>query len=145
MSNSLIKKIPITGEMGFEILTLEHDRCELFAPLPPNHNHKNTAFGGSLYSIAVLTPWTWLDHQKQKHQWNGDIVIGWSEMKFIRPVEEDFKTKLLTPNPEAFTRFSSAFKTRAKAKLRLESQVYSNEILCASFIGDFVLVGKTDS
>jgi len=32
----------------------------LSAPLLPNANYKGTAFGGSLFSVAVLTGWAWV-------------------------------------------------------------------------------------
>ncbi|RYG68370.1 thioesterase, partial [bacterium] len=35
-------------------------RILLSAPLPPNLNHRGTAFGGSISSLAILAGWSWL-------------------------------------------------------------------------------------
>ncbi len=48
------------GTSGIIVEAADDDEpVVLRAPLAPNANHKGTAFGGSLYSLAVLTGWAW--------------------------------------------------------------------------------------
>ena len=43
--------------MGIRVAAYDGTSLKLTAPLAPNINHKSTAFGGSLYSLAVLCGW----------------------------------------------------------------------------------------
>lgn len=52
--------IPLTAEMGLEVLEWREQQLSLHLPLAPNVNHKSTMFGGSLYCGAVLAGWGWL-------------------------------------------------------------------------------------
>ena len=54
LRNVLHEEIPLTKAMGVEVNSYDGHCLVLSAPLDPNTNHKDTAFGGSLYSLAVL-------------------------------------------------------------------------------------------
>ena len=49
--------LPITQFMGLEVESYDGDTLILTAPLEPNINDKQTAFGGSLYNTAVMACW----------------------------------------------------------------------------------------
>lgn len=53
----LFEGIPLAKEMGLKIVVAGSDRVTVGAPLSRNSNYTHTAFGGSIYSAAVLTCW----------------------------------------------------------------------------------------
>lgn len=53
----LLEEIPLARHMEIRVLCSDRRSLLLSAPLAANSNHKGTAFGGSLYSVAVLAGW----------------------------------------------------------------------------------------
>jgi len=49
------QEIPLAKHIGIVVESADDTTVVLRAPLAPNGNHKGTAFGGSLYSVAVLS------------------------------------------------------------------------------------------
>jgi thioesterase domain-containing protein len=70
----LTERIPLTQAMGLQVREAGA-RVVLAFPLALNHNHKCTAFGGSLYSAAVLAGWAWLEAAMLRRGWQGHLVI----------------------------------------------------------------------
>ena len=66
--------------MKVRVASWDEERLVLTAPLAPNHNHLNTAFGGSLSAMATLAGYAmiWLE----LGQGDGHVVIRDSAMRF---------------------------------------------------------------
>ncbi len=56
----LSRHIPLSDALQVEVAVALPDRILLKAPLAPNSNHRGTAFGGSIYALALLAGWSWL-------------------------------------------------------------------------------------
>ena len=80
LQSTLHTEIPLTQTMGIKVIAYGDRQLTLKAPLQPNINHKSTAFGGSLYSIAVLSGWGLLFLLLQEQELSGQIVIARSEV-----------------------------------------------------------------
>lgn len=57
LQSVLHSDIPLTREMGLEVIDWQQHTLRLQLPLAANVNHKSTMFGGSLYCAAVLVGW----------------------------------------------------------------------------------------
>ena len=68
-------EIQLTRAIGIEVVEYGENGLTLYAPLDNNINHKSTAFGGSLYSVSVLTGWGLLYLLLIKYGLSGQIVI----------------------------------------------------------------------
>lgn len=62
----LHEHIPITRAMGLKVTAYDGDSVRLWAPLEPNLNHRNTAFGGSLSTLGILAGWSLLHVKMQE-------------------------------------------------------------------------------
>ncbi|MBD3669765.1 MAG: YiiD C-terminal domain-containing protein [Gammaproteobacteria bacterium] len=82
----LYREIPISKSMGIDVESYDDKSLCLFAPLDKNINHKMTAFGGSLYSVAVLSGWSLLYLVLKENELSGHIVIHESRVLYSRPV-----------------------------------------------------------
>ncbi|MGK7937166.1 MAG: YiiD C-terminal domain-containing protein [Xenococcaceae cyanobacterium] len=60
VENYLHEHIPISQVMAVSVDSLDESRVILSAPLAPNINHRNTAFGGSISTLAILSAWTFV-------------------------------------------------------------------------------------
>ena len=54
----LYNHIPITKHLGVKVLSFDGHSVKLNAPLAENINHRDSVFGGSLASVAILSGWT---------------------------------------------------------------------------------------
>ncbi len=139
LSQLLHDEIPLTKQMGIEVIECESNRVTLKAPLDPNINHKCTAFGGSLYSVAVLSGWTLIYTQLRKHQLSGHIVIQHSEVDYIIPVDGDIKACCEINDSVAFDRFIKTLKRRKMARITLSTSIQFNNRDAVTFKGIYVV------
>ena len=87
LQSVLHSDIPLTREMGLEVIDWQQHTLRLQLPLAANVNHKSTMFGGSLYCAAVLAGWGWL-HLRLREAGIGDghIVIQEGQISYPLPV-----------------------------------------------------------
>ena len=55
----LHEHIPLSKAMGATVLKVDLSGVVLSAPLEPNINHRETVFGGSASSLAILAACQW--------------------------------------------------------------------------------------
>ncbi len=131
-------EIPITKYMGLTVRHLSADAITVCAPLAPNMNHKSTAFGGSIYSVTVLTGWGLLYSLLSDETRDAHIVIFESNILFHLPVKEDFCAVCRIPETRAVERFLRVFRKKGRAKIKLLVQIITDDGIAVSFQGTYV-------
>ncbi|NOX36993.1 MAG: thioesterase [Calditrichaeota bacterium] len=131
-------EIPITRTMGIRVQEYDGQQLVLAAPLTPNINHKSTAFGGSLYSLAVLNGWGLLYLKMQELNLDSHIVIFESSILYHLPVKTDFVSVCKVSDDEDWRRFLTVFRRKGRAKIRLLANILTDEGLAVSFQGTYV-------
>ncbi len=131
-------EIPITRLMEIRVQDYDGQQLVLAAPLTPNINHKSTAFGGSLYSLAVLNGWGLLYLKMQELELNSHIVIFESSILYHLPVKTDFVSVCKITDERDWHRFQTVFRRKGRAKIRLLANILTNEGLAVSFQGTYV-------
>lgn len=140
LQSILHEEIPLTRSMGLSVNTVDTNRVILTAPLEPNINHKCTAFGGSLYSVAVLCGWSLIYsrlHDLQLH--SGHIVIQSSEVNYLLPVDGTIRAICTLQDPEAFDKFTKIYKRKKIARIELNTQIVFQEKIALDFTGQYVV------
>ena len=98
LNRTLHHDIPLSEILGIQLLSYQQQCLIATAPLAPNINHKRTAFGGSLYSIAVLTGWALVNlrlHEADPDlQQRAQVVIYHCEMDYLDGVDADFSARV---------------------------------------------------
>ena len=128
LEDYLRREIPLSRDMGVRVAALDGKALELAAPLAPNRNHKGTAFGGSLYSLATLAAWgtvrallapagPGMDGQAVH------IVIVEGALNYLRPVQGAFVARCERPDGAEAARFRQALLRKGKARIALRSEV----------------------
>ena len=134
----LHERIPLTRAMAVAVVEAGPERVVLSAPLPPNVNHRETAFGGSLSGIAILAGWAWAFVRLKPLGLYARIVVHESRTAFERPVDGPFEATCGPIDEAAFARFADALRRRSKARLTLDSAVLCRGEVCARHIGSYV-------
>jgi len=114
--------IPLSDAMQFTIASLDLERIQVSAPLPPNVNIHGTGFAGSLYSLAVLTGWALCTHILDELGFDAELVVGRGEIRYRAPVTGDIECACAC-SAQLRDEFERDLRERGKGKLRLEVTV----------------------
>lgn len=132
-------EIPLTREIGIEVVEYTGETLTLTAPLEKNTNHKCTAFGGSLYSVSVLSGWGLIYLLLEARGLTGHIVIQESTTKFLKPVDSDLTATCAFDSREQVEKFIRMFQRKGRARIRLESAIKSAGEALVVFHGSYVV------
>lgn len=132
--------IPITTHLGVTITGYDGSSLCVEAPLAANLNHRQSAFGGSLSAIAILSGWALLFIKLRELQIRSRLVIQKTEFDFGAPVTADFEAHSELPSSEKCERFFMMLEKKGKARMVVESKVTCNGQPCGFHRGTFVAV-----
>lgn len=118
-------QIPITRHMGAAVEAFDGTTVRLAAPLAPNHNHRSTAFGGSLAMLGILAGWTLLHLNLRERGIDASLVIQRSEISFEAPVDGDFTATSTLPDPRSWERFLTTLHRHKKARIHVRGLMRS--------------------
>ena len=134
--------IPLTREMGLEVIDWQAQTLRLQLPLAANVNHKSTMFGGSLYCAAVLVGWGWL-HLRLRELGidDGHIVIQEGQISYPLPVTGAAVARCVAPDAKVWDKFVALYRRRGRARLTLETTVSNaaSDTPAVTFSGQYVL------
>lgn len=136
----LHNEIPISKAMGIRVTNYDGASLSLDAPLAPNTNHKSTAFGGSLYSLAVLCGWGLLHLRLADARMHKHIVIQESNIRYLHPVEQDLHAECRLDDA-AFKQFLRTLEKHGRARLSLDVIVTQDNQPAVEFTGRYVVHG----
>lgn len=134
---TLHREIPLTRAMGVSVARFDVEGLVLRAPLAPNLNHKHTAFGGSLATLATLAGWGLVQLLLREHG-PVTVVIQESTVSYRLPVTADFEARCALPPADALDHFRRMLERRGVARIGLEVTIRSDDELAVHFHGQFV-------
>jgi thioesterase domain-containing protein len=137
LQDQIDRQIMLARPMGVIVESADDLRLVLRAPLAPNANHKGTAFGGSLYALAVLTGWAWLTRFLATRKLDAEAVIQESSMRFLKPVHGEMRACLEIPSAADIDRFQRMLVRAARGRIRLQVKMYEGSALATVFDGLF--------
>lgn len=134
----LHEHIPISKAMAVVVTSIDDNGVVLSAPLAPNINHRNTVFGGSISTLAILSAWTFVHVRLQILNMPSRIVIQSNSLDYTNPAQGDFQSRCLVPDEKTWQRFLSTLSKRGKGRITLSADVYSDTTLVGKFQGKYV-------
>jgi thioesterase domain-containing protein len=145
MERYLHEHIPLAAAMAVRVLASTADAVVLEAPLEPNLNHRDTAFGGSVAAVAILAGWTLVHRRLHREGISGRrTVIRSSDVRYVAPVDGAFRATCPAPTPEAWARFVRMLERKGMARIAIHGEVTCRGTLAATFEGDYVALGGPD-
>jgi thioesterase domain-containing protein len=135
--------IPLSRALAVRVEYLGPELVRLSAPLAPNLNHRRTAFGGSVASLAILAGWSWLLARFAGRCAVPRLVIQEETVEYLAPIDAAFEATCPSPVEPAWRRFVRALDTRGRGRLELAADVTSEGRLAARFCGLYVAIAVT--
>ena len=137
LQNRIVREFALAKHIGIVVESADDDAVVLRAPLATNANYKGTAFGGSLYALAVLTGWAWLTRFIAASDINADAVIQESSMQFLLPVKGDLRAVIAPPADADIDKFRKLLLRAGRGRIRLRVEMHQSGRLAAVFDGLF--------
>lgn len=127
----------LARHIGIVVESADDAGVVLRAPLAPNANYKGTAFGGSLYSVAVLAGWAWATRYLETRNLPADVVIQESSTRFLAPVEGELRSCATAPPAAQIGRFCRMLRRAGRGRIRVRVEIRCGETLATLFEGVF--------
>jgi thioesterase domain-containing protein len=138
----LYAHIPLSRAMELSVVVASPDRVQLSAPLAPNINHRETAFGGSVSALAILSAWTLLYIRLEAERLTARLVIQSNTMRYDAPVTDTFFADAALRNPAQWGRFLQTLHRRGRARIAVASSISCNGSKAGEFEGEFVALAN---
>ena len=123
-------------QVSVEVVTA--DEVILGAPLLPNINHRDSVFGGSATSLAILAAWALLHTQLTAAGYQVRLVIQRNTMSYEAAILGHFTARALAPAPEAWNAFTRMLGRKKRARITVASTLWFQGQVAGQFEGAFV-------
>lgn len=137
----IARHLPTAQHMELAVADYDSQSLTLRAPLAPSINDKLTAFGGSIYVVAVMACWGMVYLRCVEHGLDPDIVVAKAEIDYLKPVSDDIVARSVATDDSDWARFFRDFDERGRAKIALCSEVITADGVAARFSGTYAIVG----
>ena len=126
------------------MLSIEDDALTLEAPLGPNINHRDSVFGGSASSVAILAAWAFLHQKIQSEGISTVLVIQRNDMTYDVPITDSFQARAQMSVAGNWPRFIRMLRNKGKARIQMTTELEFKGVIAGVFTGVFVAVGNDE-
>lgn len=134
----LYEHIPLSKAMQVTAVYVSRELVVLSAPLAPNINHREIAFGGSASALAVLSAWSLLHVRLHAEHAACRVVIQRNTMEYQSPIQGEFAARSSMSHPEQWPSFLRLLSRKGKARVAVTAVVEYLGRSAAVFHGEFV-------
>jgi thioesterase domain-containing protein len=139
----LHEHIPLSKAMGVAVVKADASGVVLSAPLEPNINHRETVFGCSASSLAILAAWSVVHFGLLREGLPCRVVIQKSIMTYDKPIDGLFTARSDAPDAQAWQRFLAMLKRKRIARIEATSILEYQMDIAGTMEGVFVAI-RTD-
>ncbi len=133
--------IPMSGYMGASVVSASDDGVLIRFPLEPNVNHRQTVFGGSESSAAILCAWSLLWVRFRGFEVRPRLVIRSNSFEYTRPIESEFVASTSPVAPSEWEKCLAGLERHGVGRIQVRAVVESGGVVCGEFVGTFVAIG----
>jgi thioesterase domain-containing protein len=137
LQHRIVGEFALARHIGIVVEAADDAAVILRAPLAPNANYKGTAFGGSLYSLAVLTGWAWVTRHLATRGVAADAVIQESNTRFLAPVQGELRARAAAPPGPQIDKFYKMLQRAGRGRIRLRVDIVYDQTAATIFEGVF--------
>lgn len=139
LEQSFHELIPLSTAMGLRADAYDGKSLTVSAPLAPNINHQQSAFGGSLFAVAALAGWGLMQMKLSELMLDCNTVVMGGEVTYSKPVYDDLIcTCRLPDDAEAFferldvegkatTQLTCTFECDGEVAMQLQGNYFLNK------------------
>lgn len=136
----LHERIPLTRAMEVEVRAAAPEGVELFAPIAPNINHRDTVFGGSASAVAILAAWSAVYVRMRAEGRAGRIVIRRNRMAYEKPILGDFTATAAPPDDAAWEKAVTTLAKGRPARVHVNATLECRGERVGALEGEFVVM-----
>jgi thioesterase domain-containing protein len=137
LQKRIVGEFTLAQHIGIAVESADDAAVVLRAPLAPNANYKGTAFGGSLYSVAVLAGWAWVTRYLAARGISADAVIQESKTRFLVPVHGELRASAAAPSAAQIDKFRRMLQRAGRGRISLCVEIRYEQALAVFFEGVF--------
>lgn len=134
----LAEHIPLARALGARVERYDAHELRISAPLTPNLNHRDTAFGGSLSALAILAGWARVAFDLRAAGVKAHVVVQRSTVDFDAPVESAFEVRIAALDEAAWDTFLRTLARRRKARIAVRGTLLADGEPVARFEARYV-------
>ncbi len=136
--------LPITQFMEMDVESYDGKTLVLHAPLNPNINDKQTAFGGSLYNASVMACWGMLYLKTLEANITCNQVVTKGSIEYKAPVKGDIRAICHAPDETELAKLMKAFKDKGRARLTLQATIECSGKIAVEFEGTYAILSNPE-
>jgi thioesterase domain-containing protein len=138
----LHERIPLTRAMAVEVRVAGPDGVEVYAPLAPNINHRDTVFGGSASAVAIVAAWSALHVRMRAAGLDVRLVIRRNTMSYERPISTGFTATAAPPAGDAWDKLVATVGRGRPARVNVQAQLHCEGHVMGELDGEFAVLPK---
>ena len=132
--------LPITQYMEMKVESYDGNTLVLHAPLDPNINDKQTAFGGSLYNASVMACWGMLYLKTLEANIECNQVVTKGSIEYKAPVKGDIRAICHAPDKAELDNLINVFKEKGRARMSLKASIECSGRTAVEFEGSYAIL-----
>ena len=140
INQHLHEQIPMTLQMGILVQRFSSEGVIATAPLKANINHQQSAFGGSIAALGIVTGFVAIWGNLQIRSVSAELVIQHSETEFSKPGLGDMEARSRAISENALESFTTTLIGNGTARILVTTDIFSDRKLIASNTGTFVAI-----
>jgi len=136
----LRENVPLSRHIDIAAGTQTPEWIELTAPLSPNLNDKNTAFGGTLATMCTLSGWCMVSLLSRELAARIDIAVIESRIRYLLPVNSDpIRARAYYPDADTQAEFIQHLQLKGRSRLSLKVDVQQDSVSAVKFEGQYYI------
>lgn len=139
LTEYLQREIPPAGAMQIRFLEVSTERVRCEAPYEANKNDHQSAFGGSLASIAMLCGWAQVHVLLRAHGLDASTAIRTADLKFVAPARGLLEAETEPLDEKAVAKFVKTTQRFGKGRLEVTTTIRSEGEIVMQQVGDFAV------
>src|SRR5512135_3823536 len=136
----LYDRIPLSRAMAIEVRAASTERAQLYAPLAPNINHRETVFGGSASAVAILAAWSVVRTRMVEEGLVGRIVIRRNSVSYERAITDGFTATAEAPSEREWAKLRTAVARGRPGRVHVTARLECNGVDVGRLEGEFVVL-----
>ena len=137
LTQTLHREVPLTRQMGVNVVGYDGDKLTATADFGPNVNIHGTAFGGSQFSICAVAGWAMLHLKYEEAGVQALSVLGDASIKYFSPVKGEIRALCHLPEDGTFEPFMKRVGNGERAAITLITEILSGDKVAARFQGRY--------
>lgn len=133
--------IPMTAHMGVEVVAWDGETVRLSAPLAPNLNHRETAFGGSIAGLGIISGWTLLHLKLREAGYHRRLVVFRSQTEFTAPIEDTFEAVTRLADPGMWPKLIRGLDRKGIGRATVTTEIVCGTAVAATQEATYVATG----